>query len=27
MPLPISKAIGSGDRMEFPIGSITIAID
>lgn len=27
MPLPISKAIGGGDRMEFPIGSITIAID
>lgn len=26
-PLPISKAINSGDRMEFPVGSISTNID
>lgn len=26
-PLSVSKNIGSGDRMEFPIGGITITLD
>lgn len=26
-PLAISKSIGSGDRMEFPIGGITVTLD
>lgn len=26
-PLPISKTIESGDRVEFPIGAITVTLD
>jgi len=26
-PLPVSKAIESGDRVEFPAGSITVTLD